>query len=296
MQAGASPFKGAGYILPYSEEHYEFCQWLVSEVVGMGGEAAFVNVKKIETMYDREIIDLFNKQREHDYKDIEKGLEGLERKIQSIKKGSRIQGNKKIIEQFYKLLKKFESINKKDFFSSKKGTILKKRLETLQAELKDIDRTYSGVREPEVITKHIKNYQGKTWVTRRMPFVDRMASAWLIKRFIDPEASFMFIDEKEVAHLTKNMVAFDIMGGEFTHIGDMCTFEVLMKSFNITDRRIKKIAAIVHAIDMKDEKFKPQEAKGIEEILIGIRKSSKTDLEALEKGIGLFDMLYEAKT
>jgi len=96
-QAGALPFKGAAYILPHSEEHYEFCQWLVSEAVGMGGEAAFVHVEKIETMHDMELIDLFNRQRERDYQDIEKGFEGLERKIQSIKKGSSIHRDRKSV-------------------------------------------------------------------------------------------------------------------------------------------------------------------------------------------------------
>lgn len=294
-QAGSLPFKGAAYILPHSEEHYEFCQWLVSEAVGMGGEAAFVHVKKIETMHDREIIDLFNRQRERDYHDIEKMLEGLERKIQSIKKGSSIHGNKKLSEQLYKLFKEFEAIRRIDFFSSKAGAVLKKRMETLQAELKDIDRVYTGSRIPAIAPRRIKDYQGKTWVTRKRPFVDRMASAWLIRKFIDPAASFEFIDEKETAHLAKNMVAFDVMDGEFTHIGDMCTFEVFIKSFNLVDRRIKKIAAIVHELDIKDDKFKTPEAKGIEEILIGIRKTSKSDSDALERGMGIFEMLYESK-
>ncbi|MDI6728791.1 MAG: chromate resistance protein [Thermodesulfovibrionales bacterium] len=294
-QAGALPFKGAAYILPHSEEHYEFCQWLVSEAVGMGGEAAFVHVEKIETMHDMELIDLFNRQRERDYQDIEKGFEGLERKIQSIKKGSSIHSNKKLSEQLYKLSKEFEAIRRIDFFSSKAGAVLKKRMETLQAELKGIDRIYAGIRIPAIVPKRIKDYQGKTWVTRKRPFVDRMASAWLIRKFIDPAASFEFIDEKETAHLAKNMVAFDVMGGEFTHIGDMCTFEVFIKSFNLVDRRIKKIAAIVHELDIKDDKFKTPEAKGIEEILAGIRKTSKSDSDALERGMGIFEMLYESK-
>lgn len=294
-QAGALPFKGAVYILPYNEEHYEFCQWLVSEAVGMGGEAAFVHVKKIETMHDREIIDLFNSQRERDYQDIEKGLEGLERKIQSIKKGSSIHGNKKLLEQLYKLLKEFEAVRRIDFFSSKAGAVLKKHIEDLQAELKGIDRVYAGIRIPTIVPKRIKDYHGKTWVTRKGPFVDRMASAWLIRKFIDPVASFRFIDEREIAHLRKDMIAFDIIGGEFTHIGDMCTFEVLIKSFNIKDRQVKKIARVVHEIDVKDDKYKNPEARGIEEILIGIRKSLKDDVDVLEKGMGIFEMLYKSK-
>lgn len=293
MQAGALPFKGAAYILPHSEEHYEFCQWLVSEAVGMGGEATFVHVEKIETMHNGEIIDLFNSQRERDYQDIEKGLDGLERRIESFKKGSSIHGSNKLSEQLYKLFKKFESIRRIDFFSSKAGTYLKRRIERLQTELKGIDRSHAGVRV-SIVPRDIKDYQGKTWVTRKRPYVDRMASAWLIRKFIDPLASFDFVAEKEIAHLGKDMVAFDVIGGEFTHTGDMCTFEVLVTSFGLKDKRLKRIAAIVHEIDMKDDKFKTPEAKGIEEILSGIRKTSKGDSDTLKRGMAIFEVLYES--
>lgn len=295
VQSGALPFKGAAYILPHSEEHYEFCQWLVSEAVGMGGEAAFVHVERIETMQDREIIDLFNKQRERDYQDIEKGLDGLERKIQSIRKGSSMQGNKNLSEQLYRLIKRFESIKRIDFFSSKTGTVLKRRIERLRSELKDIDHAYASSRIV-IVPKDIKNYRGKTWVTRKRPYVDRMASAWLIKKFIDPAASFEFIDEEEVPHLGKDVIAFDIIGGEFAHAGDMCTFEVLVKSFGLKEKKLQRIASIVHEIDMRDDKFKTPEAKGIEEILAGIRKTSKSDSDALERGMVIFEMLYESTT
>jgi hypothetical protein len=168
-------------------------------------------------------------------------------------------------------------------------------METLQSELNGIDRVYAGIHIPAIVPKRIKDYQGKIWVTRKRPFVDRMASAWLIRKFIDPAASFDFIDEKEVAHLGKDMVAFDVMDGEFTHIGDMCTFEVFIKSFNLVDRRIKKIAAIVHELDIKDDKYKTAEARGIEEILTGIRKTAKDDHDALQRGMAIFEMLYESK-
>lgn len=294
-QAGALPFKGAAYILPYSEEHYEFYQWLVSETVGMGGEAAFVHVGKIETMNNEDIIALFNAQRERDYQGIGNTIRELERMIQSIKKGSSVHNNKKLLEQLDKLLKQFEAVRRIDFFSSKTGAVIKKHVEMLQAEVKGIDRVYTSIRASAIVPKRVSDYQGKMWVTRKRPFVDRMASAWLIRKFIDPAASFEFINEKDIEHLNKDMIAFDIMGGEFTHTGDMCTFEVLARSFNIKDRQVKKIARIVHEIDVKDGKYKNPEARGIEEILTGIRRSVKDDKEALERGMGIFEMLYESK-
>jgi hypothetical protein len=146
-----------------------------------------------------------------------------------------------------------------------------------------------------VAPARIEDYQHKTWVTRKRPFVDRFASAWLIKKFIDKNASFDFIDEKDLDNKNKNVIPFDIRGGRFTHAGNLCTFEVLMKSFGLKDRTMRKIAEIVHELDLKDDKFRAPEAKGIEDILSGIRKTAKDDHESLEKGISIFEMLYESK-
>jgi hypothetical protein len=295
IKAGSLPFKGAAYILPFSEEHYEFCQWLVSEVDALGGEAAFISTEKIETMRDKELIDLFDKQREKDYQDIEKRSEAIEIKIQSIKKGSGGQ-TKKTTEAFNKLLKEFETVRKIDFFSSKTGAIIKKKLDALQAELTSINAASTGIQSRAITLKSVADYQGRIWVTRKRPFIDRMASAWLIKKFIDKKAAFRFADEKEIEQPGKKTVAFDVMGGEFTHIGDMCTFEVMAKAFGLNEKKVKKIAAIVHELDIKDDKYKTAEARGIEEILTGIRKTAKSDADALEKGMAIFEMLYESKT
>jgi hypothetical protein len=293
-KAGAVQFKGAVYILPYNEENLELCQWLVSEVTSMKGEGAFVNVEKIETMNDKEIIELFNYQRERDYSLIEKSMEELERKISSVRKGTETQGHKKLLDQFNKKLREFEDIRRIDFFVSKRGTELRKKIETLLREIEGLSK--SGERQTlEVISRNIEDFQGKTWVTRKSPFVDRMASAWLIKTFIDKNAVFRFINEQDVEGLDKDSVAFDVRGGEFTHVGDRCTFEVLIRSFGLKDKVLKKIAGMVHELDIKDEKYKSAEAKGVEDILMGIRKTAKDDMECLEKGITVFEMLYASR-
>ncbi|MDP3297030.1 MAG: chromate resistance protein [Thermodesulfovibrionia bacterium] len=295
-KAGAVQLKGAIYILPYNEETFELCQWLVSEVTSMKGEGDFVRVDKIETMNEKEIIDLFKEQRERDYSIIEKELEQFERKISSIRKGTGIQNNKKLSEQFNKYLKEFEEIKKIDFFSSKAGNDLKKRIKSIEGEIKIVSGFAIQEKKVMIIPKRIEDYQGKTWVTRKNPFVDRMASAWLVKKFIDIKAVFKFIDEKDLGTLDKDSVAFDIRRGEFTHSGDMCTFEVLIKAFGLKDKALKKIAEVVHELDIKDDKYKNPEAKGIEDILMGIRKTAKDDAEILEKGMVVFEMLYASKT
>ncbi|MBI5203577.1 MAG: chromate resistance protein [Nitrospirae bacterium] len=295
-KAGAIQFKGAVYILPYSEEHNELFQWLVSEVISMKGDAAFVKVENIETMKNNEIISLFNQQRENDYGSLMKKVEELERKVSSVRKGGGTQNNKKLMDQMARIGKEFEGTRAVDFFSSKAGENLKKNIKALEAGLKGISGTGAKGQKITLAQKRVEDYQGRTWATRKRPFIDRMASAWLIKKFIDSRAVFKFMDEKELAALPKEIATFDVSGGEFTHVADMCTFEVIVKSFGLKDKTLKKIAEIVHELDIKDEKYKNPEALGIEEILTGMRKTSKNDAELLEKGINVFEMLYVSKT
>ncbi len=295
-KAGAVQLKGSVYILPDTEEHYELCQWLVSEVISKGGEGTFARVSAVETMDNSEIAETFRAQREKDYRSIGKGLEDIEQRISSIKKGTEAQGNKGLHEAFNKLLKEFEEIRKLDFFSSKAGDALSKRIKGISLEVKGISKTESKSRKTEILPKHIRDYQRRRWVTRKRPFVDRMASAWLIRKFIDKDAEFRFIDEKDMKGLDKRFVTFDMQGGEFTHIGDNCTFEHIVKAFGLKDRAVRKIAEIVHELDIKDDKFRHPETNGIGEILSGIRTSAKSDPDALEKGMAVFEMLYASKT
>jgi hypothetical protein len=293
---GAVPFKGSGHILPDNEENHEYFQWLVSEVISRGGEGAFVRVERIESMKEKELIALFDQNREKEYRPVEEGVEALERRIGNSKKAEGAENKKKLIEDLNRLIKDFGMIRKIDFFLSKKGTSLEVRLKSITKEITSLSAR--GINEPEKLMalKDRKDYQRRTWVTRKRPYVDRMASAWLIRRFIDPKAVFKFIKEDEVINPEGGPVAFDIKNGEFTHRGDLCTFEVMIRVFGLKDKALKKMSHIVHAIDLKDEKHPAPEAKGIEELLNGIRKTVKTDSEILEKGMVLFELLYASIT
>jgi len=294
LKAGAVKFKGAAYLLPYGDDHYECYQWLVTEVTAMEGEAALVRVDQFEKIKDDEIIQLFNRQRESDYRIVEKMLDEIENKIQDVKKMGRGINDKKLPLQLSGCVKEFEEIRNRDFFLSETGHVLKKKIEILQSEIKKTAEPYSKNHNAIIAHKSIRDYQERTWVTRKRPFVDRMASAWLIRKFIDQKAVFGFIDEKDLRNQNRDTTAFDIVGGEFTHNGVHCTFEVLAKAFNIKDKIVKKIAGIVHELDLKDEKFSSPEVKGIEAILSGIRRTSNNDTDALENGMAIFEMLYAA--
>jgi hypothetical protein len=296
LKAGALPFKGSVYIMPYTEEHHEFLTWLVSEVLSLKGEGSFVHVEKTETIDNRQIISLFNQQRETDYQRILKEIDEIERKLSSTKIGGASQDKKKLAKQIRKSQRDFEEIKKIDFFFSKRGLEAEKRLDRIVITFNGLAGTETKKHAGTIAPVRIEDYQHKTWATRKRPFVDRFASAWLIKKFIDKNASFTFIDEKDLDDMARDVIPFDIRGGRFTHAGDLCTFEVLMKSFSLKDKTLKKIAEIVHELDLKDDKFRTPEAKGIEDILSGIRKTAKDDSESMGQGMAIFEMLYVSKT
>lgn len=294
-KSGTLQFKGAVYMLPISDEHYEFFSWLVDEVEAMGGEAAFTRVASIDSVDDQQIIELFRRRKTEEYIPVSKAIDNLETKLNSIKKGSSTKNISYLSGEAAKISKAFEELKKTDFFSSPDGKTLQKRINSLFATLKAFSADTDNSTISTVPQKRIADYQAMVWVTRKKPFVDRMASAWLIRRFIDTHASFRFADEKDLAATGKGQVTFDVSGGEFTHIGELCTFEVLVKAFGIKDKAVRKIAEIVHELDIKDDKYRNAETKGLEEILSGLRKAVRDDAELLEKGISIFEMLYLSK-
>ena len=296
VKVGAVQFKGSAYILPASDDHYELFQWLVSTVTAVGGEAAFVKVSQIEAMKDDEIVALFDQLREKDYLDIRMRLDEFERKIASVKNGTGTLNSKKLKGDMNKFVKEAQEIGKIDFFSSKSRRELEQRLKTMASEIADMTPGESSKPVVEVKKRRVSDYQGKRWVTRKRPFIDRVASAWLIRGFIDKKAAFGFIDECEIEGLEKDTIAFDMVGGKFTHVGDMCTFEVLLKSFGLKVKALGVLAEIVHQLDLQDDRYRNPAAEGLREILDGVRKTVKDDHEALEKGISIFEMLYAANS
>jgi hypothetical protein len=291
-KAGALPFSGAVYILPDNEEHSEFLLWLITDITSMGGEGAFIRAEKIETVKNTDLIRLFYQQKKDAYLAIEKRLDDLDRKINSIRKGSDAQDVRGLTDNFARLSREFGEIRRTDFFSSPAGEGLHKRLKNTGKEIKGVSGPDTGRREETVKPRKIRDYQDRTWVSRKKPFVDRMASAWLIKTFIDKQAVFKLMEDSEIEALGSKVVTFDIKAGEFTHAGDMCTFEVLVKAFGLKNRALRRIAELVHQLDINDEKYQHPEAEGVKDILTGIRKTARNDLEALEKGMAVFGMLY----
>jgi hypothetical protein len=160
------------------------------------------------------------------------------------------------------------------------------------AELTDLfQRSLESVEHPEPPQVPDQVTPGRTWVTRQNVFADRIASAWLIRRFIDIKARFKFVTTRGHRPATGE-IRFDMFDAEYTHEGDRCTFETLLSRFGLRDRGLPAIAEVVHDIDCKDEKFRRPEAPGVAAMLHAIALAAPEDDERLVRGAALFDDLH----
>jgi hypothetical protein len=273
---GALSWKNSAYILPYSHANLERFQWLVAEVRKYRGEASTLKVARIEGTPDKEILAMFNVARARDY-------ERLARNVRLSLRDAAGHSKAQLASAFARLNLRLGEIAAIDFFGCGK----RKEADGVLKEFESL--THSGPARQGTRASRAADYRGKVWMTRPRPGVDRVASAWLIRNFIDPKARFVFSADPN-SHA--GAIRFDMFEGEFTHFGDDCTFETLLKRFKLRDRHLRQIAQIVHDADLGDGKFSRPEGKAIDLILIGWSKMDWPDQEILRRGFELYDALY----
>jgi hypothetical protein len=280
---GAIPLRKSMYLLPPTPDNFERFQWLSQEVQKDGGEATFLSVDNVENMKRAEVIRLFQQVRDQDYRVLveryRKVARGLDRKKAS-------QGTARRNEELARLARELERIREIDFFDAPGYQEAKRLQETIEMRLHP-----SQTDSPAEADLPMDSLTGRRWVTRPRPHVDRIGSAWLIKRFIDPEAEFVFAPTKE---FPSDAIPFDAAGVEFGHQGEDCTFETLVKRLGHRDRRLTHLAEIVHEVDLKDQKFPRDEARGVDLAIRGLLATFKDDQEVVVQGMVLFDGLYAA--
>jgi len=285
QRMGAVKLRGAAWILPETTETTELFQWLVQEIQSFRGEATLLRVDRIETMTEDQVAALFHKARAGEYQAIMQGCREIAAQIDRLKVAHRgsVPPARARLDALKRELDRIQAI---DYLDSPAGQRAKaaweataKRLRALEARPPVGSRTRRGSVPPP----------GSTWVTRPRPHIDRIASAWLIKRFCDPTAKFAFADAADAA---RKGIHFDILGAEFGHQGEDCTFETLVKRFGIKDRRVRLIAEIVHEADLHDGKFTRQESTGVDLAIKGLAAATKDDHDLLERGMAMFDGLY----
>lgn len=271
---GALPLKTSAYVLPDQPAHYERFQWLAEQIRAGGGEATLIRVSEIEGLPHEKVVQMFNEARAKDYSELNAELTAFFR-----------ANKKKLSEGFHANLEKFQGrfheIREMDYFDCPKAQDTQTLLRQAEGLLHK-----STEAAPQVDRKR---FVGRKWLTRPRPQIDRVASAWLIKNFIDRKAEFIFSD-KPKDH--PNAVPYDMYEVEFTHHGDDCTFETLVKRFGIEDKTARAIAEMVHDADVEDGKFKSVECVGIDRVLAGFAVLKLTDEQILAKGFELFDALY----
>jgi hypothetical protein len=295
QKLGALSIKNSVYVLPFNEKTHEDFQWLKQEIEANGGEATVFQAGAVEGATDDEIVASFRKARDEDYAKLTAELDGLTGAIREQKRGGHLSAFRlsKHESELDKLHAEFERVVSTDFFNAKGRTRAQSAYEHCHKALRasqsnDTKTANTKVARGDALDR--ARYQGKRWVTRRNLHIDRLASAWIIRHFIDSRPRFYFVAEGETV---EGGVPFDMFGAEFTHQGEDCTFETLIKRFGLNDdHALEQIAEIVHDIDLKDDKFNRLEAAGLNATVQGLSELLKDDRKLLQQSGVIFDGLY----
>jgi hypothetical protein len=282
---GAVAVKGAVYAMPHDEQTQEDFRWLVREIVGSGGEASLCEARFVDGLSDRQVRALFDAARDADYEAIRKEASALADDLAG--QPERQAESRKQVGRLRRQLTQIAAI---DFFGASGRAAAEAVVSMLEARLVEpapddgADAGMSG-------GGGLRAMHGRTWVTREGVHVDRIASAWLIRRFIDPEARFAFAASGGGAR-RPDEIRFDMYEAEFTHEGDRCTFEVLLERAALDDPALQILGEVVHDIDLKDGKFGRAETPGIAGLVGGIVLAHQDDAQRVERGAAMLDDLY----
>ena len=285
QRMGAVNLRGSAWILPATAETTELFQWLVQEIQSFRGEATLPHVDRIERMSEEQVRTLFHKARTAEYQAVVQGCREVLAQLDRYRANHR-GSLSKLRGKLDGLKRELDRIQSIDYLEAPVGVRARALWETTATRVRALE-----TRPAPVGGRHRASMpaRGSTWVTRPRPHIDRIASAWLIKRFCDPDAKFAFADAADAA---RKGVPFDVLGADFGHHGEDCTFETIVKRFRLKDRRVKVIAEMVHEADLHDGKFTRDEATGVDLAIRALAEKTPDDHELLERGTAIFDGLF----
>ena len=289
QQIGALVVKQAVYVLPDSPVAREDFEWLKAEIEGAGGQASVFTADSVDARSDDALVEEFRRLRQADYTQVAREIEDVLRRLSSRRKeqGSRAPRAHRLLEGFRQ---RFTAVERVDFFGSAGRDRVVALLDQFARRVSNASPRAATKASPDDASS--ETYRHRLWVTRPRPGVDRMASAWLIRRFIDPDARFGFVADREGA--PREAVPFDMFGVEFGHHGGNCTFETLCQRFGVTDVAVARLAGVVHDLDLKDRQFGAPEAPTVGTVIEGLQLADPVDDTLLEHGMTLFEALYRA--
>ena len=275
--------KNAVYVLPASEKAHAHLARILREIERDGGDGLLYEADLAAGMRDDQLRALFNAARDADYQTVTAELRRLE---QGWKKSKKPKNDPKAA--LARLAQRLSQVGEIDFF----GASGRAAAEALLARLEHSPIVRADNAAQKLAGIGPADMTGKVWVTRRDIHVDRIACAWLIRRFIDPKAVLKFVATKQ--HQPRaNEFRYDMQDGEFTHEGDNCSFETLLARMRLSDPALKSIAEIIHDIDLKDGKFGHPQTPGIAHVISGICRTQGDDEARFARGKELFDDIYE---
>lgn len=278
---GAISVKTGVHVLPARDECVEAFQWLAQEVQQAKGEALLIHVEQFEGLTDSQLIELFRAARQQEYAEIDAQAEQIEKTI-SMK--TKTEDQEQVREAISKLRKRYSEILRIDFFDCPEATQVAARLTRIEQAL-----SFRELTAADLVPAAIAEYQSKRWVTRPRPFIDRLACAWLIRRFINPNALIRYSLQPE-----PDEVAFDMKESEFGHQGNLCSFETMLVRFNLDKPGLRTIGEIIHELDLRDGQYAHPQAVGVEVVLRGWLLMGLSDTELESRGVELFEGLYAA--
>jgi hypothetical protein len=289
QKLGARAIRNSAYVLPNSAQAREDFEWLKTEIISMKGQADVFTANTVDTLSSDDIIANFSRERRRDFEAIRRGAAKL---LDRAGRGRKYGGplRLRLARAARALRDRWGEVVAVDFFGAPGR-------DEAAAALDQIDRALSGaMRRPsapaqEGGTRLVEKFRDRTWITRPRPGIDRMSSAWLIRRFIDPRARFRFSEKPDKSAAS---VPFDMFGVEFSHQGNCCTFETLAWRFGISSPAVKWLGRIVHDIDLKDARYLEDEAPAVGRLVDGLRRVYSDDHELLERGIAMFEALYRS--
>lgn len=271
---GMLPLRSSGYVLPNSAVNQERMEWLATAIRSYRGQASVVQVQGFDDLSPEQLKGLFIEARSRDYQKL----------LHDAKKFVALSRSRRPAGQLKRIRRHFQELQEIDFFESPLST----KVQSMLARADEADKMGSRTKPKS------REYSSRLWMTRPRPGIDRVSSAWLIGRFIDPKARFVFGNEPS-DH--SDAIPFDMFCTEgFGHRGEDCTFETLCKHFSIRDNKVKRIAQIIHDADLGDEKFGRAEGQGLDKVLNGWAKQDLPDDDLLKRGIELIEGLYESIT
>ncbi len=288
QRLGTVAIKNSVYVLPKNDQTQEDFQWVLREIVEGGGEASLCEARFVDGLSDDQVEALFQAARGAEYDEI---ADEARRLAEIPLPDGQLEDSRRTQSEIdlARLKRRLAEVVAIDFFSAPGRETAEGLVSGVEARLHD---KRSGKQAGKAAAIRREDLHGKTWVTRKGIHVDRMASAWFVRRFIDSAARFKFVPPKGYKPLP-NELRFDMFEAEFTHEGDRCSLEVLIERTGLNEPALGPIAEIVHDIDLKDSKFGRQETPGIERLIAGIAMANKDDGTRLARGSAVFDDLYE---